>query len=161
MSVTPDPALLTRLQASAEGVQWAARLVEQRQHERLGDEWTANQHLFHLIANEEVFQRRIAEATSAERPAFEKWDSLDHMERNYVPGAGMDRLAAEFVTARAQTIQLFGALQPEDWSRRAVWPDGRDVDIAWIAEKVLWHALDHYAFLLDLHGEFEPLQARG
>jgi hypothetical protein len=33
------------------------------------------------------------------------------------------------------------------------------VDLAWLAEKVLWHALDHFALLLDLHGEFEKRQA--
>ena len=63
------------------------------------------------------------------------------------------------MAARTETYELFKAMDPAHWARQATWPDGRVIDLAWLAEKVLWHALDHFAFLLDLHGEFAPLQA--
>lgn len=63
------------------------------------------------------------------------------------------------MAARLQTFDTFKALTTEQWQRKATWPDGRVVDMAWVAEKVLWHALDHFATLLDIHQEFEPIQA--
>ncbi len=63
------------------------------------------------------------------------------------------------MSERAKTVDYFKALAPEQWQRTGTWPDGHEVDLAWLAEKVLWHALDHFAVLLDLHGEFEQKQA--
>lgn len=64
------------------------------------------------------------------------------------------------MTERAKTVELFHGLTPEQWQRTGTWPDGTVVDLAWLAEKALWHSLDHFAQLLDLRGEFEKLQAR-
>ena len=30
----------------------------------------------------------------------------------------------------------------------------------WQNERMLWHALNHFAALLDIHGDLEPLQAK-
>ncbi len=154
----PDPTLMARLQLSVKGVDWAASLVKPWQHTRIEDEWSAHQHVFHLLANERVFQDRIRSALAEDGPAFERWDSVGYMEREYSSASDIETLAERFMSARTQTYELFKALEPAQWARQATWPDGRVIDLAWLAEKVLWHALDHFAFLLDLHGEFAPLQ---
>jgi DinB superfamily len=154
----PDPTLMARLQLSVKGVDWAASLVQPWQHVQVEGEWSAHQHVFHLLGNERVFQERIRLALAAERPAFARWDSHGYMEGEYSPAEDIDVLAERFMAARTETYELFKALEPAQWARQATWPDGRVIDLAWLAEKVLWHALDHFAFLLDLHGEFAPLQ---
>lgn len=154
----PDPTLMARLQLSVKGVDWAASLVQPWEHERLEGEWSAHQHVFHLLANERIFQDRIRLALAEDRPALERWDSLGHMEHEYATDDGIETLAERFMAARTETYELFKAMDPAQWARQAIWPDGRVVDLAWLAEKVLWHALDHFAFLLDLHGEFAALQ---
>ncbi len=72
----------------------------------------------------------------------------------------LDALAERFISARAKTYELFKGLTQEQWSRTAIWPDGREVDVAWMAEKALWHALDHFATLLDMHQTFDALHAK-
>ena len=76
------------------------------------------------------------------------------------PDGDIEDLAQEFVAERTKTVEMFKDLSPDQWARTAIWPDGREVDLAWLAEKILWHALDHFQQLLDLHSEFEPLLAR-
>ncbi len=156
----PDPTLMARLQLSVKGVDWAASLVKPWQYRRLDGEWSAHENVFHLVGNELVFQERIRGAIAHDSPVFERWDSMLFMEEQYTLGDDIDRLAERFMAARGETYELFRGLSDEQWRRTATWPDGRFIDLAWIAEKVLWHALDHFAGLLDLHGEFEPLQGQ-
>jgi len=151
---------MARLQLSVKGVDWAASLVQHRQHDKVDGEWSAHEHVFHLLGNEKVFQERIRRCLSEDAPAFERWDSQAHM-RAHTSEPDIGVLAERFMAERAATVELLKALTEDQWFRTATWPDGRKVDLAWIAEKVLWHALDHFAFLLDLHGDLEPLQAPG
>lgn len=155
----PDPTLMARLQLSVKGVDWAASLVAQFQHERPEGEWSPHQHVFHLLANERVFHERVRLALASDSPVFERWESHGYMEDTYSRDEDIEHLAEEFMAARNETYEMFKALTPEQWSRTFTWPDGRLCDLAWLGEKVLWHALDHFATLLDLHGEFAPLQA--
>ncbi|MBI2766356.1 MAG: DinB family protein [Chloroflexi bacterium] len=156
----PDPTLMARLQLSVKGVDWAAARVRTFQHRQLPGEWSAHQHVFHLLATErQNYQPRIRDVIAEERPVLMRWDGQGYMDEHYTPDADITVLAEEFVAERATTYELFKALTPEQWRRTGTWPDGREVDLAWIAEKALWHALDHFAFLLALHGEFEPRQA--
>jgi DinB superfamily len=157
----PDPTLMARLQLSVKGVDWAASLVKPWQHQHLEGAWSPHENVFHLIANERIFQERIARALKEERPTFERWDSLGHMAKHYSTEPGIEQLADQFMEARTETYETFRALTPGQWARTATWPDRRIIDLAWLGEKVLWHALDHFAGLLDLHGEFEPRQAGG
>ncbi len=156
----PDPTLMARLQLSAKGVDWVAGLVAHREHEQIGGEWSPHQQIFHLLSNERVFQERIRLAMSHERPVFARWDSEGDLRDHHDASIPIASLADQFMAAREETAGLFKSLAPEDWRRTGVWPDGRVIDLAWLAEKVLWHALDHFAALLDLHGEMEPLQSR-
>lgn len=149
---------MARLQLSVKGVDWASGLVAPWQHRRVDGGWSAHMHVFHLLANERLFQERIRLALAEEAPAFERWDSEGFMREAYTPDRDIAELADEFVAARGQTYETFKGLAPEQWSRTFTWPDGRVCDLAWLAEKVLWHALDHFATLLDYHGEFAPLQ---
>jgi len=156
----PDPTLMARLQLSVKGVDWAASLVEPWQHTAIDGGWSPHQHVFHLLANERVFQERIARVLAEESPAFKRWDSLGHMRDHYSKNEEIGAIADRFVAARSETYEAFKALAPGDWSRTFSWPDGRTCDLAWFAEKILWHALDHFAALLDLHGGFAPIQGR-
>jgi hypothetical protein len=158
----PDPTLMARLQLSVKGVDWAASLVQPWQHvEPAPGEWTAHRHVFHLLATEEhVFQPRVTRALTEDSPVFGRWDADAHFAAGYEPDVDIETLAAEFMAARAKTYEMFRALEPQQWSRTGVWTDGRTVDVAWIAERALWHALDHFATLLNLHGRFAPLQGR-
>jgi hypothetical protein len=151
---------MARLQLSVKGVDWAASLVKPWQHESIDGEWTAHEHVFHLLANERVFQERIARVLAEENPSFERWDSAGHMRDHYSRGTDIEALAEQFMAARTETYETFKGLSEEQWRRRFTWPDDRTCDLAWFAEKILWHALDHFATLLDLHGDFEALQAR-
>jgi len=153
--------MMARLQLSVKGVDWAASLMAPFQHEEIDGEWSAHRHVFHLLGNERVFQERIRLAMEQDGAVFERWDSQRHAENPYQKGSDIELLAEEFVAARTETFELFKALTPEQWSRTFTWPDGRVYDMAWFGEKVLWHALDHFATLLDMHGHFAPLQASG
>ncbi len=106
----------------------------------------------------ENFQPRIRRIVTEERPVLEAWDT-DAFHLRYTADADIKDLATNFSTERAVTVELFKALSPEHWKRTGVWPDGREIDLAWLAEEALGHSLDHFAVLLDLHGEFERLQA--
>ncbi len=155
----PDPTLMARLQLSVKGVDWAASLVRPYQHQSLDGGWTPHQHLYHLLGQERVFQERIARVLAEDEPALQPWDGEAHMAQHR-PEPDILELADQFMAERAKTFETLRAIREEDWLRTAVWPDGRRVDLAWIAERALWHALDHFAALLNLHGRFEPLQAR-
>ncbi len=137
----PDPTLMARLQLSVKGVDWAASLVKPYQHQAIEGEWTAHQQVFHLIATETLnFQPRIRWMVTEERPAFGSWDSEGYMRDHYDRGENIEALAERFMAERGATVELFKALGPEEWKRQGTWPDGRVVDLAWVAEKVLWHA---------------------
>ena len=154
----PDRTLMARLQLSASGVGWAASLLKPWQFEGTEGEWSAHQSVFHLLANERIFQHRIRRMLAEDRPVFQRWDSTGYMRVNYAQEPGIEALAEAFVAARAETYETFKSLEPAQWVLRGEWPDGREVDLAWLAEKVLWHALVHFAVLLDMHGELAPLQ---
>ena len=159
-SRTPDPELMTRLRASVEGIAWAAGLVAEWQHQRAEAEWTPNQQVYHLLAVEtRNYHVRIPRFINEDRPALVPWDNDASLavDDNSVD---IETLATRFVTARRETLAMFDALSPEQWSRTATWPDGSEVALAWGAEKVLWHSLDHLALLLDCHQEFDLLQAK-
>lgn len=157
----PDPTLMARLQLSAKGVDWAASLVRHRQHEEFDGEWSAHKQVFHLLATEtECHGPRLRRMLSEERPRFDEWDSEAYVAERHTPDADIEDLARQFMGEREQHFELLRGLQREQWARRATWPDGREIDVAWLAEKMLWHGLDHFAGLLDLHGEMEPLQGQ-
>jgi hypothetical protein len=150
---------MARLQLSVKGIDWAASLVKPWQHEPIEDAWSPHQQLAHLIAVEtENFQPRIRAILAEDTPLLERWDTEEFSTR-YRPDGDIDELAGRFMAERAATVELFKALSEDQWGRTGTWPDGNVVDLAWLAEKVLWHALDHFAMLLDMHGEFEKRQA--
>jgi hypothetical protein len=155
----PDPSLLTRLASSGDGVAWAASRVEPWQHEEIEGEWSPNAQLWHLLAVErENFQPRIRAILDEDRPALQRWDSEGRLA-DQRPAVDIADHAAQFVTERARTAALLTHLTPDQWRRTGTWPDGNEIDLAWLAEKALWHALDHTALLLDLHQEFSHLHA--
>lgn len=154
----PDPTLMARLQLSVKGVDWASSLVAPGQHRVLEGDWTPNQHVYHLVGNEAVFQERLTRMLAENEPQFERWNSLAHMAA-HTAETDIAELAEQFMSERAKTVELLKPLSEEQWFRKATWPDGRVVDVAWVAEKALWHALDHFAGLLEMHGALEPLQA--
>lgn len=159
----PDPTLMARLQLSVKGVDWAAGLVARWQHERPPDGgWTAHQHVAHLLASERrVFHVRVPLILAEERPAFESWDEAAFMSREYRPDGDIEELAGEFLRAREQTVGYFKELEPSQWARVAVWPgDAGEVDLAWVAERALAHALEHFVALLNLHQQFDRHHAR-
>jgi hypothetical protein len=151
---------MARLQLSVKGVDWAASLVRQWQHEEPAPgEWTPHRHVFHLLATEQhVFQARVARALTEDGPVLEPWDAEAHQAASYDRAIDIEVLAEQFMVARGQTFETFRALEPHQWARTATWPDGRVVDVAWMAERALWHALDHFATLLNIHSRFAPQQ---
>lgn len=155
----PDPTLMARLQLSVKGVDWAASLIRAHQHEvPEGEEWSPHQHLVHLLAVEVGnYHVRLERVLTEERPVLAAWSAAVDPE---LEALDLDALAERFISARAKTYELFKGLTQEQWSRTAIWPDGREVDVAWMAEKALWHALDHFATLLDMHQTFDVLHAK-
>lgn len=151
--------LLEQLRRSGHEVHSAASLVAPWQHVKPEGEWSAHEHLFHLVANEAIFQERVRLAVAEPHPAFQRWDSGGHMAGHYRTDDDIELLAERFGGARSETADLLTALGSSQWRRTFVWPDGVTRDLEWLAEKVLWHAMDHFATLLDYHGEFQPLQA--
>ena len=156
----PDPTLMARLQLSVKGVDWAASLVAHKQHEQPDGEWSAHQHLVHLLQVErEIYQPRIAGMVEQDRPLFEKWDA-DAAAARIESGSALMDLAEEFMRERERTVEVFKGLTAEQWRRTGVWPQDGEVDLAWAAEKVLAHGLEHFVGLLTIHQEVEHLQAR-
>lgn len=150
---------MARLQLSVKGVDWAASRISAWQHEPFEGGWSAHQHLVHLLRVETTnYHERIRRILEEDTPTLEAWDGDAALAVNY-PADDIAVIAEQFMAARLQTFDTFKALTTEQWQRKATWPDGRVVDMAWVAEKVLWHALDHFATLLDIHQEFEPIQA--
>jgi hypothetical protein len=150
---------MARLQLSVNGIDWAAGLVQRWQHEEVDDLWSAHHQVAHLVAVEtENFQRRIHRILTEDRPKLDFWDT-DAFNDRYLKDRDIAKLAETFVTERAKTVELFKTLAPVQWQRTGIWPDGNVVDLAWLAEKALWHSLDHMAALLDLHGEVERIQS--
>ncbi len=158
----PDPTLMARLQLSVKGVDWAAGLVRQWQFEPPpGGGWTPHQHVAHLLAAERaVFHVRIPRMLTEECPAFENWDEAAHMAQEYRPEGDIEALAEEFMKAREVTVGYFKDLSPEQWRRVARWPGVGEVDVAWVAERALAHALEHFVALLNLHQAYDRHHAR-
>ena len=154
----PDSDFIDRLEGAGREVVWAAGRLESRPHEGVDDLWPAHQQIAHLLAVEtENFQPRIWRILAEERPALVSWDS-DAFNEGYRPEGDLGELAGRFEHERGVTAALFRSVVDDQWRRTGTWPDGTEIDLAWLAEKVLWHSLDHLASLLDLHGEFEPRQ---
>lgn len=155
----PDPTLMARLQLSVKGVDWAASRISAWQHMPFDGGWSAHQHLVHLLRVETLnYHARIQRILEEDSPVLAAWDGEAALAQDY-PSDDIAVVADQFMAARLQTYEIFKSLSTEQWQRKATWPDGRVVDMAWVAEKVLWHALDHFATLLDIHQEFEPIQA--
>jgi hypothetical protein len=156
----PDPTLMARLQLSAKGVDWAAALVRNRQHEQHAGAWSAHQHLAHLLMTEcEVYQPRLQRLLAEKRPVLAWWDEDARMRDARFGTDNIDTLAERFMAEREKTVQVLKSLTPEQWARTGIWPDGREIDIAWFAEKALSHGLEHFVALLQIHEELEPLHA--
>ncbi len=156
----PDPTLMARLQLSAKGVDWAASLTAHRQHEQPGGEWSAHQHVFHLLAVERAVHRPRAQQMIAEdQPSFADWDQDEHMRVHYATGQDVAELAEEFMREREQTFEFFKGLTPDQWARRGSWPGRGPVDVAWVAERAVAHALDHFRALLWVHEDLECFHA--
>ena len=157
----PDPTLMARLQLSVKGVDWAASLVAHKQHEQPDGEWSAHQHLVHLIAvDTEVYRPRVQAMLEHDRPVFDKWIAETFMDDRYTKDEGdLLDLAETFMREREKLVEIFKSLTPEQWSRTGTWPDG-EVDVAWAAERALAHGLEHFTGLLFLHQELEHFHAR-
>ena len=156
----PHPALVAALQRSPRDFDWAAGLLAPWQHEIGESEWTPNEQVYHLLAVETGnYHVRIPRIINEDRPTLVPWDN-DATLAAYDRSSDIKALAAQFTAEREKTVAMFEALSADQWARTAIWPDGAEVDLAWLAEKVLWHALDHLALLLDCHQSFELLQAR-
>jgi hypothetical protein len=156
----PDPVLMTRLRLSAAGVQWAGALVADHQHTPLRGGWTPHQQVFHLLATEaEVFAPRLRRLMVEDSPVFENWDEHGYLAERHTTDDDITTLAGRFVEVRAESVAALETLAPEQWRRTGTWPDGRTVDVAWVAMRALWHGLDHFATLLDAHTEFSSLHA--
>jgi hypothetical protein len=151
--------LVERLLAGAEDIRWAASLVADHQHTTVEDLWAPHHQLAHLLAVEtENFQPRIGRILAEDGPVLDRWET-DAFNARYEPAGEITALAEQFRAERARTVGLFIGLSAEQWQRTGTWPDGAVIDLAWLAEKALWHSLDHFAQLLDMHGDFAKLQA--
>jgi len=155
-----DEGLLARLRTSGEDITWAARLLAPWPHTSADDIWSAHHQLAHLIAVEtENYHVRIRCILAEDVPVLVSWDT-EHFNAGYTAEGDIDSLVSAFSAARTTTVALFEGLSSEQWARRAVWPDGTTIDLAWLAEKALWHTLDHTQQMVDLHQEFAPLQGQ-
>ena len=151
---------MARLQLSVKGVDWAASLVRAQQHEQPGGRWSAHQHLFHLLAVEiEVYRPRIAAMLETDCPVLPLWDGAGLMTTRYENSRDLMDLAEEFMRERQRTVEVLKGLTADQWQRTAVWPDG-EADLAWVAEKVLAHGLEHFVALLDIHQDVNRFHAR-
>lgn len=156
----PDPTLMARLQLSVKGIDWAAGLVGPWEHVQPLGQWSAHQHLFHLVAVEtEIFQHRIRGMLQEDRPSFPDWNENDHIREEYDPSKDLQGLAQRVMAEREKTVELLKPLTAEQWLRTGHWPSG-EVDVAWAAERALAHALEHFVALLNLHQEFDHFQAK-
>lgn len=146
-----DPVLLARLQLSIKGVEWAAGLLKDRQHEAPGDAWTAHQHLWHLVDIERnVMQVRVNGMLDQDAPVFPDYDEGVAMNEKYAKDADITELAQQLIDERQTTVDRFKTLTPEEWARTGTWPQA-EVDVAWAASRMLSHSLEHFADLLVIH----------
>lgn len=154
----PDPTLMARLQLSVKGVDWAASLIQPFQHQAGHDDWTPHRDVWHLIDVERYhLQPRLRAMLEIDEPDLR---ALPAAERPvYTPERDITELADEFIAERERTVAVLKGLTPEQWFRRGRWGADRIVDVAWVAERFLWHALDHFAVLLRVHNDTESLQA--
>jgi hypothetical protein len=157
-TIIPDPVLIERLQRGADGIEWAAALVQPYQHEPGHDDWTANRDVWHLIDTERYYlQPRLSALLQKDEPDLR---ALPRMARpEYAPDRDIVELAQEFLAERGRTLAVLNALAPWQWARTGRWAEDRVVDVAWLAERILWHGLDHLAVLLRIHNEFESRQS--
>lgn len=156
----PDPTLMARLQLSVKGIDWASSLVVHRQHEQPNGQWSAHQHLFHLLQVEtQVYQPRIQRMLSQGEPAtFANWDESDQMAAEYHTDDDLAGMADRVIAEREKSVDLLKNIAPEQWRTRARWPAG-EVDLAWVAERMVAHSLEHFAMLLNLHQDLEHFHA--
>lgn len=154
----PDPTLMARLQLSVKGVDWAASLVQPFQHQAGHDDWTPHKDVWHLVDVERHYlQPRLEAILETEHPDLRALPQPVRPE--YSAERDITELADEFMAERERTVAVLKSLEPEAWFRTGLWSEGRVVDVAWVGERFLWHALDHFAVLLRVHNQTELLQA--
>jgi hypothetical protein len=155
---------MARLQLVANGIEWAAGLLIPHEHEpplgELEGEWTPHQHLTHLCDTERnVHGARIEATLRDERPVFSDWDQEAAM-RDYRPDGTLVDAIVEFVGLRKHTVELLKGAGQTDWARTAVWPDGREVDLAWLAYRTMAHSLEHFHWLMYAATTYETHYSR-
>jgi len=152
--------VLARLRTSGEDIGWAAGLLAPWPHSTADDIWSAHHQLAHLVAVEtENYHVRIRRILTEDVPVLVSWDT-EQFNAGYSPQGDLGSLVTAFSEARAATVRLFEGLSARGWARVGMWPDGTTIDLAWLAEKALWHTLDHSQQMVDLHQEFAPLQGQ-
>ncbi|MDZ7728572.1 MAG: DinB family protein [Dehalococcoidia bacterium] len=159
MTRIPDPTLMARLQLSIKGVEWAAGLVQPYQYEIPPDGgWTAHRQIWHLVdAEQHRLRPRLQALLEQDNPEL---ITIGHEEgERYTTDEDITVLAQRMITERETTTEILKGLAEGDWSRKGLWADGRVVDVAWMAERCLWHGLDHFASLLRIHNDLEGQQA--
>jgi hypothetical protein len=155
----PDPELRARLQLSAKGIEWAAGLLGDdlgRQEPEPG-EWTAHRALWHLVDVEERnFRLRLKRMLEEETPELAGREGEEELYGQLQESVG--DLAARFRRARDENWTALQRLEPDQWTRMGVWPDGEVHDVAWLAWHMLWHGLDHFAQVLGARQDLLPIQ---
>lgn len=92
-------------------------------------------------------------------PSFADWDQEAHMRDGYSKEMDVAEVAEEFRRERERTFEFFKGLEPAQWARRGIWPEIGPVDVAWVAERAVAHALDHFRALLWVHEDLERFHA--
>ena len=155
----PDPELRARLQLSAKGVEWAAGLLgdELGRQEPEPGEWTTHRALWHLVDVEERnFRVRLLRMLEEEMPELVAREGEEEMYGQLQES--VSALAARFRRARDENWNTLQGLEPEQWTRMGVWPDGEVHDVTWLAWHMLWHGLDHFAQILGARQDLLPVQ---
>jgi hypothetical protein len=109
-------------------------------------EWSAHQVAAHVRDTEvQVFLKRTRLLCSQEYPDVENFDQEAWNRDHYDADEPLNKITAEFRTARRQTVRLLRAASKQDWENWALHPEYGRISLDWLLEHNYAHTLDHLA----------------
>ncbi len=141
-------ALIDRLETSGKDyTTFLAQFSEDEIHDLPEpNEWSIHQVAVHMRDNEQqVFLYRVQRLMKETHPEVPNFDSDLWNRDHYRPDEPLEKIIADFRTARRKLVKLLRSTTAKDWENWATHPEYGRISLDWIALYDYGHTLDHLA----------------
>jgi hypothetical protein len=104
---------------------------------RVGEEWSIQEIVAHLVDGEWAWFTRIRRMATEERPWMEVFPNADYTKPS------LNESLLSYVHTRAEDLKYLESLPPEQWARSGQHELWGDIDILWAARHLAAHDAEH------------------